>query len=82
MGGAESKISRILLTISFSMIGSYNSELFWVLQQRYFVLKERIAVFWSQVYGDSSLNVLCLPVRAGPAARHSRWLDSVLPVPR
>lgn len=47
------------------MIGSYNSELFWVLQQRYFVLKERIAVFCSQLYGDSSLKVLCLPVRAG-----------------
>lgn len=41
-----------------------STELFWIEQQSYFVLKEQVVVFCSPLFGDISLKVVCVSFRA------------------
>lgn len=67
----KTTLPRVLITNVISMIDSYNSGLFWVEQQRYFVLKEQVAVFFSPSFGDISVKVICVLVRADPGCPQS-----------
>lgn len=63
------------------MIGCHSSELFGVEQQGCFVLNEKIAVFCSQFFGDSSSKAHSVPVRASPECPGSLPLSRIRQCP-